>query len=189
MAKFTALPLVSMDSNLNKPRPVGLLHLEDPATEVYVDFAESRCRAVSQSDKLEYAEYILQRDRSHELIVEDNDRHVVGILSTTDVIGPKALTAASKQRVAHDELLVKAVMTPLEQIPVIDNGILVHAKIGNIIKTMNENKAKFLLVVKESDDGHELCGLFSLLSISQQLHRDVAKAAGIPESILELKNQ
>jgi CBS-domain-containing membrane protein len=175
MTKFTALPTVSVGKDLIKPRPVGLLDLENNASEVYLNFMETRCRSVSEGDKLEYAEYILQRDRRHELVVENKDRHVVGILSTTDVISPKAVAAANNQRIQHDEVLVKAVMTPLEQIPAIDVGILVHAKIGNIIVTMNEQKAKFLLVTQKTSEGHELCGLFSLIHISQQLHKDVAK--------------
>lgn len=189
MTNFTALPIVDVHSKLAKPRPIGLLHLEDAATEIYLDFSQSRCRYVSETDKLEYAQQILQRNGSHELIVEDNDRHVAGIISTTDVIGPKALTAANTQRVGHDELLVKAVMTPLKCIPIICADILVHAKIGHVVRTMNDNKASFLLVAKKTNEGYELCGLFNLIHISQQLHQDVARAAGIPSNILELKNR
>lgn len=191
MAKFTALPTIELTNKkaMSKPKPIDLIHLEDPATAIYTDYSQKRCRIVSQSDKLEYAEYIMQRDSTHELVVENNDRQVVGILSTTDVMGPKALTAANKQRVHHDDLTVKAVMTPLDNTPVIDTGILVHAKVGNIIATMNNKKAKFLLVAKTSGEGHELCGLFSLVSISQQLHKDVAAAAGITDSLLDLKNK
>ena len=191
MAKFTALPTVNFDNSksMSKPRPIDLIHLEDPATTIYTDYNQKRCRIVSQSDKLEYAEYIMQRDSTHELVVEDSDRVVVGILSTTDVMGPKALTAANKQRVHHDDLTVKAVMTPLDKTPIIDAGILVHAKVGNIIATMNDRKAKFLLVSKETKDGYELAGLFSLVTISQQLHKDVAAAAGLTESLLDLKNK
>jgi hypothetical protein len=191
MAKFTALPTISVpsDKTITKPRPIGLLHLEDPASEIYIDYSQKRCRIVTQSDKLAYAEYVMQRDSTHELIVEDNDRHVVGVLNTGDVMGPKALTAANKQRVHHDDLLVKAVMTPVDKTPIIDAGILVHAKVGNIIATINDSKARFLLVAKESEGAYELCGLFSLIHISQVLHKDVAKAAGISDSILDLKDK
>lgn len=191
MTHFSALPTVALSDNqsIQKPQPFDLLQLDDKASEIYIDYSEKRCRIVSQSDKLEYAESVMQRDRTHELVVEDNDRGVVGILSTTDVTGPKALTAANKQRVHHDDLTVKAVMTPVDKIPAMDEGILVHAKVGNIIATMNEHKARLMLITKEIDGGLQLCGIFSLISISQQLHKDVAKQAGISDSLLDLKQQ
>jgi hypothetical protein len=191
MTKFTALPTIHLpsDKSMSKPRPLGLLHLDDSAREIYVDYNQKRCRTITQSDKLEYAEYIMQRDSTHELVVEDNRRYVVGILSTSDMMGPKALTAANTQRIHHDDLLVNAVMTPLFNTAIIDESILVHAKIGHIIATMNDHKTKFLLVAKHTNDDYELCGLFSLVAISHLLHKDVVKAAGISDSVLDLKHK
>jgi CBS-domain-containing membrane protein len=191
MTKFTALPTIRIPNNqsMKKPRPLGLLDLEDSADEIYMDYHLKRCRTITQSDKLEYAEYLMQRDSAHELVVEDNDRHVVGILSTSDLMGPKALTAANNQRIHHNDLLVKAVMTPLSHIPIMDEAILVHAKVGHIITTINEHQAKFLLVAKQVNASYELSGLFSLVAISHLLHKDVAKAVGISDSILDLKQK
>lgn len=180
MTTFSSLPLIDLapDQNIGKPRPFSLLQLEDSIEAVYVDFSKQRCRCIDPSEKLSYAERIMDRDCAHELLVEQ-DQVIIGVLGINATRGPKAMKLAEKQRTTHDKLLTKHVMTPINEIPVISESVLKHAKIGNLVSTMNDQKARYLLV---ADSTNRLVGLCSIDTISHALHKNVAASAGLSSS-------
>ena len=175
MAHYQALPTFDPQSStqeaLTKPWAMDILHLDDPATDAWVDYKTNRCRVIAQTDTLQYAEHVIQRDACHELFVENTEGGIVGILSLRELHGPHAMEVAAKQLINHDNILVKSIMIPLSKLPMMEASIFAHAKIGNVLATLDAFKANFLLILADAagEDSMQLCGLLNRHTIKQRL--------------------
>ena len=110
---------------------------------------------------------------AHWLIIVDENHEPAGILSSKDVLGTKPTKVIQDLKITRDKLCNKMIMTPITDVPCMDEDLLKHAKVGHIVETMKEAGATYLLVVKKHEEGHQICGLFYKLQINSQLHDSV----------------
>jgi len=104
------------------------------------------------------------------LLVVDQDRKVVGLLSASDILGEKPVLAASGGGLRRQEVMVRDVMTPQENLEVLDMAEVRAAKVGHIVATLKKAGRQHAVVVERDARGRQLVrGLFSATQIARQL--------------------
>jgi len=126
----------------------------------------------------------------HLLLVTNKQNQVVGLISSEDLLGNKPIQTAHEKGFSRNEIRVEMVMTPQKQVLTLNFEDLKYAKVGHIIKTLNENRQHYALVVKlQADDNQKIKGLFSLSQISKQIGTDLTRDKLIAENLAELQHQ
>ena len=104
------------------------------------------------------------------LLVVDQDRKVVGLVTATDILGEKPVLAASQRGLRRDEVLVRDVMTPQERLEVLGMSEVRAAKVGHIVSTLQKAGRQHAMVVEHDAKGRQTVrGLFSITQIARQL--------------------
>ena len=67
------------------------------------------------------------------LFVVDEEQHLKGIITSIDILGEKPIKHMQRVNCKRDDIDVKDVMTPIEQIQVLDLSDVEYAKTGNKI--------------------------------------------------------
>lgn len=179
MTQYQPLPTLSNQllsrEPIERPEFGSILHLDDPATRAAQSYAHSHVYTIRADDTLAYAQAAMKRDARHDTFVQNSDCQLIGLLSSSDTIGPKAIKMAAKHRTHHDELLAHTLMTKLDEIPCISEGVLKHAKVGNIVSTLNHHKSQFLLIASDQSN-QQIVGLFNRLDLCERLKPEEAKS-------------
>lgn len=190
MAKYEALTHITLDTNTSFIHPgtlPELVHADDDASSVMVDFNKRPLFMIYPDQSIDIALQELKHHGIHMLLVVDKERRVHGLIATEDLLGEKPIKHMQERRLKHDEVLVKMVMQPIDQLLAIDKHELRNAKVGHVIMTLKEARQHYALVVDTNGDLPKVCGLFSSFQISKQLHADVNSALlGSVSSIAKL---
>ena len=145
--------------------------IHSPALAVMTDFQRQPPITVSRDTSLEDANKLMAVSQGHYLLVADEQRHLLGIVTEAGTRGHRPLAAAHRLGVKPAELVVGDVMISKH-----DDAEVMHlrdvgaARVGNVLAALRELGAPFCLVVDhDEEDHHVLCGVFSLSQIDRQL--------------------
>jgi CBS-domain-containing membrane protein len=104
------------------------------------------------------------------LLVVDQDRRVVGLITATDILGEKPVLAASQRGLRREEVLVRDIMTPQERLQVLGMADVRAAKVGHIVSTLQRSGRQHAMAVDYDAKGRQTVrGLFSATQIARQL--------------------
>jgi len=104
------------------------------------------------------------------LLVVDQDRKVLGIITAPDILGEKPVLAASERGLQRQEVLVRDVMTPQEKLEVLEMADVRAAKVGHIVATLKKAGRQHAVVVeRDARDRQLVRGLFSATQVARQL--------------------
>lgn len=187
---YNALPSVNLDAK-NRYEPLlnfpELLHLEDPATDIMVDFNVIQPPVTHPRETIAGVLSAIKGSAIHVLLVLENN-HVVGLISAEDVLGEKPLRISQERRVSHEQIHVHAVMTPSEHILAIDYKELRAAKIGHVLETFKDQQKHYLLAVETDEDGaQKIRGVIYIYDIVKRLNKDLVLELREARSLLELR--
>ena len=144
--------------------------LEDPALQVMTDLKAVTAVIVLSGDALDEAHRRMIQRGVRLLLVVDQDRRVVGVITATDVLGEKPMRVIAQRGVRRQELLVRDVMSPQETLEVLDLAQVRSAKVGHIVATLKRSGRQHALVIEQDAAGQQcLRGLFSATQIARQL--------------------
>ena len=144
--------------------------LDDPALQVMTDFRATTAIIVLSGDALDEAHRRMIQRGVRLLLVVDQDRRVVGVITATDVLGEKPTREIAHRGVRRDELLVRDVMTPQALLEVLDLAAVRAAKVGHIVATLQSAGRQHALVVEEDASGRQMVrGVFSATQVARQL--------------------
>lgn len=179
MPKYQALPTTTIHSNgimLQTHELPELVHLDDSALSVMIDYTKTPPHTITPSDTMDHAIHEMEVSGVHLLLVMNDEGHFQGILSSEDVWGEKPIQLIQERRIHRDQVLVKMIMVPYTQITALTIDIVDSATVGHIVKTLSEHKQHYALVIEPcSDKSIQLIrGIFTLSQISKQLHTDIA---------------
>src|SRR5687767_9904731 len=73
------------------------------------------------------------------LLVVDQDRRVVGVITATDLLGEKPMRVIAQRGIRREELLVRDVMSPQETLEVLDLATVRTAKVGHVVATLKRS--------------------------------------------------
>ena len=149
------------------PERVGL---DDPALQVMTDFKAVTAVIVLSGDPLDEAHHRMIQRGVRLLLVIDQDRRVVGVITATDILGERPLQVTAQRNMRRQELVVRDVMTPQDALEVLDIADVRAGKVGHIVATLRHSGRQHALVVEHDSKGRQTVrGVFSATQIARQL--------------------
>ena len=166
---FSVLPTGSAYAQPSQVVPERVT-LEDPANNVMTDFKGATAVIILSGDSIEEAHRRMIQRGVRLLLVVDQNRSVVGVITATDILGEKPMQAVSQRGIRREELVVRDVMTPQERLEVLSMTDVRVARVGHIVSTLKQSGRQHALVV-EHDAAHRsiVRGVFSATQIARQL--------------------
>ncbi|MDB5955280.1 hypothetical protein [Ramlibacter sp.] len=155
---------------LRRP-PLPRVHLDSPAEQVMTRMADLAAATVMPHEDLEQAKQRMAQQDAQVVLVAAQMPQVLGVLAIEDLHGEKPLRLVSARRLAYKDLRVADLMHPVSQLDSIDLRTLRHARVAQIVATLNRSGRPHLLVVEpRSDSGIlQLRGLLSKTQVERQL--------------------
>lgn len=191
MAKYEILPTIELDpetAQLRSQTLPELVHLDDPATLVMTDFRLTIPHIIHESEPMDEALHEMKEKSVHWLLVVDKENHIIGLIGSDDILGEKPIKLIQERRISREQVLVNMTMEPLDQVTAFDLENIKHARVGNIVNTMQELRVHYALVVKAGEDGNTVVGIFNTSQISRQLHQEITQRLRA-ESLSELQEK
>jgi CBS domain-containing protein len=125
------------------------------------------------------------------LLVVDENRKVVGIITATDLLGEKPLQVIAERGCRREDVRVRDIMTPTHRLEVLHMNDVRRAKVGHIVATLKMAGRQHAVVV-EVDHDHDgkqtIRGLFSATQIARQLGVAI-QASEIARTFSEIEAQ
>ncbi len=190
---YESLPTLTVSENntySHPPRRPELVYMSDPATDVMINFETARPFTVSPRNTLDEANLSLKSSNSHIILVVEGEQ-VVGVVSSEDILGERPMRIVQERRIKREEILVRAVMTPIDKLMAIDYEELTHTKVGHVVNTLIQNKQHYMLVVdiEESSNEQRVHGLLYIYDIVKRLDKDLPSELREAGSLLELQHK
>ena len=144
--------------------------LEDSALLVMTDLRSNTAVIILSGDTVEEAHRRMIQRGVRLLLVVDQNRRVVGVVTASDILGEKPMQAVAQRGVTREELLVRDIMTAQERLEVLDFEAVRTAKVGHIVATLRRAGRQHAVVVEpDGPTRHTVRGLFSATQIARQL--------------------
>jgi len=143
---------------------------DDPALSVMTDLKRVTAVIVLPGDTVDEAHARMIQRGVRLLLVVDQNRKVLGIITASELLGEKPVQVASERGIRREEISVRDVMTPHERLEVLDLADLRAAKVGHIVTTLHKVGRQHALVAERDAKGQQtVVGLFSATQIARQL--------------------
>jgi CBS domain-containing protein len=143
---------------------------DDAALTVMTDLTRVTAIIILPGDAVDEAHRRMIQRGVRLLLVVDQDRKVVGLISASDILGEKPVQAASGRGLRREEVMVRDVMTPQERLEVLAMADVRASKVGHIVATLRKAGRQHALVVESDGRGRQTVrGLFSATQIARQL--------------------
>ena len=189
---YSRLPTRHLDKTAGLLRPTCKLpehvKLDNPALDVMTDFRRMTAFFASPNDTLHQAEAQMIRRKVRLLFVMDCEDQVAGLVTTTDIYGEKPMQVVQSRGIHRYEVLVADIMTPVEQLEVIDFDDLSHASVGHVLETLKARGRQHALVVESVDGQKMVRGLLSLSQLCKQLGV-VVETTEVAHTFIEIEQQ
>ena len=144
--------------------------LDDPALQVMTDLRSVTAVIILSGDSVDEAHARMIQRGVRLLLVVDQNRQVVGVITASDILGEKPMQVTAQRGIRRQELLVRDVMTPQNRLEVLDANDVRTAKVGHVVATLRQSGRQHALVVESSGSARQIVrGLFSATQIARQL--------------------
>lgn len=173
-APLEFVPLQSVSGvRIAQVRRADAITLDSPATGVMTDFALTPAATIEPEASADFATDYMRRRGVRALLVVDAGGEVIGILTSTDLLGEKPIKHALDYGVARSEIRVSDLMTSRAQLELLVFDEVRQARVGRIVATLQRAGRQHFLVVEHGADGEKVRGIFSLSQIARQLGIDL----------------
>jgi hypothetical protein len=154
------------------PQP-ALVQPESPAIEVMTDLKRVAAVTTRRLATVDEANRTMITHSVRALFVVDDER-IAGVITSTDVLGEKPIQITQQRGIRHDEVLVRDVMTPADQLEVMDFAEVLSARVGDVVAALRLSGRQHALVVEQTSGEatgprNVVRGIFSLTQIAKQL--------------------
>ncbi len=188
---YTPLPSLALEPGSSYHRPDAelpeLVHLDSPALSVMTDLTKVPAVTVSPSANLGEANQTMIAAQVRLLLVVDENKKVVGLITSTDLLGEKPMLLARKINAPIQDLTVADVMIAQPELDVLDMKDVERARVGDVAATLKNQGRRHALVVERTGEGMLVRGIFSCTQISKQLGKPVEDSDGRAGTFTELK--
>ena len=158
---------------LRSQTPAGRVEASSPATQVMTDLTRVAAVSTWSYATVGEARQAMIAHRVRALFVVDADDAVLGIITSTDVMGEKPIQVAHQRGVPHDEVLVREVMTPSDALEAMEFADVLRARVGDIVASLRLAGRQHAIVIESAPDAtartRTVRGIFSLTEIARQL--------------------
>jgi len=169
---YLSLPSHNLGQKAGFRRPAqAKVALESPALTVMTDLTLVSPATIGPDASIETANRFMIMRGVRLLLVVDEREDVVGVISTTDILGERSMSVAAGRGLRRDELAVADVMTPAERVEVIALADVEGARVGHVVATLMHAGRQHALVVDKQADSDRLMvrGILSLSQVARQL--------------------
>ena len=145
--------------------------MESPALAVMTDLRQIPAATIDLDAPLDAANRFMIRRGVRLLLVTDDAREVLGLITANDVLGEKPVKFALERGVKRQDIRVTDIMTPRERLQVLLYADVAHADVGHVVATLKHAGRQHALVVDQGADGktQTLRGIYSVSQIARQL--------------------
>lgn len=143
--------------------------MASPALKVMTDLKRVRAVTTQPHVSLDHVHQHMIHNGVRMVLVTDAQHHVIGLLTASDLLGPRPLQMAVKLGMAHDQLRVEHVMTPARDVQVLTYRDVTHADVAEIVETLRDAARQHALVMEPGEHGQQIRGIFSISQIERQL--------------------
>ena len=190
---YQPLPFLPLPPGTGYAQPtqtaLDRVHLDSPGSDVMTDLTRITAVIVLAGDTVDEAHRRMIQRGVRLLLVVDQDRKVMGVITANDVSGEKPVQIAVQQGLHRDEVLVRNVMTPRANLQVLDMDKVRASKVGHIVATLKQAGRQHTLVVDRGEKGDlRLRGIFSTTQIFRQLGMNV-QPSDVASTFAEIEAQ
>jgi len=175
MTQPATLPLHRLPGPVGcfEPRQEFTAQVSDssPALLVMTDLRQQVAFSIEPNASVDRALQRMKTVGVRLLFVVNPEKDVVGLITSTDILGEKPLKFRQELQLRHDEVMVRDIMTPQAQLEALNMGDVLRASVGDIVATLRSVGRRHALVLDE-DPGNgrpAIRGIFSASQIGKQL--------------------
>ncbi|MBE0614665.1 MAG: CBS domain-containing protein [Burkholderiales bacterium] len=145
--------------------------IDSPALDVMTDLRQIPAATIDLEAPLDAANRFMIRRGVRLLLVTDDDRQVLGLITSNDILGEKPVQFALERGIKRQEIYVRDIMTPCEQLEALSYADLIQAEVGHVVATLKHSGRQHALVTDMSADDNvqAVRGIFSASQIARQL--------------------
>lgn len=174
---YSALPLIGLNEHtgFQSYELAGHINESSPAVKVMTDFKHIAPVTIDEDVRIDDALDKMRVYGVRLLLVIDNDREVLGIISAKDIQGEKPIKISQESRISRADIRVNMIMSPRSEMKVLNMAHVANAQVGDIMQTLKQYGRQHLLVVDSDaiNSKQKVRGLFSTTQISKQLGKDL----------------
>lgn len=159
-----------------------LVHFNDPAQTVFIDFTKEHPVTIKPDLSIEQALERMKHSGLCMLLVIDEHKRLLGEIIADDIMGDKPVCLAESSGMHHSEITVAMMMIPREKVRVLEIEHLRDACVGHIIATLHALESRYVLVIEDGS----IRGLYAAGQISQQLGRNIMDEEVPAHSLAEM---
>jgi CBS domain-containing protein len=147
------------------------VRMDSPALAVMTDLRQIPAATIDLEAPLDAANRFMIRRAVRLLLVSDDARQVLGLITANDILGEKPVQFALERGIKRHEIRVGDIMTPYERLEVLHYADLVQAEVGHVVATLKHSGRQHALVADFGSDGktQAVRGIFSTSQIARQL--------------------
>lgn len=155
------------------PEQIGV---SSPAIDVMTDLQKVTAVTIEPTQSVDTAKLRMIKHGVRLLLVADESNTILGLLTSTDILGEKPMQYIQKHGGRREDILVRDVMTPHEKLEVLCMADVNRAKVGSIVATLKKSGRQHALVVDKGgpDQNQVVRGIFSTSQIARQLGTEIS---------------
>ena len=145
--------------------------LESPAAAVMTDLDRVVAVTIGPGASIETANQCMIAVGVRLLLVVDEEQRILGLITASDILGEKPVKHLQRTGETFSEILVSDLMTPQEELDVLQLQDVSRARVGDIVATLKYFGRQHALVVETAGDqaSQRIRGIFSATQIGRQL--------------------
>ncbi|MBI5910970.1 MAG: CBS domain-containing protein [Betaproteobacteria bacterium] len=147
------------------------VRVDSPALAVLTDLRQIPAATIDPEAPVDAANRFMIRRGVRLLLVSDDERRVLGLITSNEVLGEKPVQFALERGIKRQEIRVRDIMIPCGRLEVLHYADLIHAEVGHIVATLQHSGRQHALVADMGGDGktQTVRGIFSASQIARQL--------------------
>jgi hypothetical protein len=144
--------------------------LADPAVRVVTDFTWERPLTIAEERPIHEGLREMILAGVHSLLVMQGDV-VTGLITSYDIRGERLVQFLRYGNyIRHDQIEVRQIMTPWNQVPTLDWHAVLEGRVANLIEFFRSTRATHAVIVEYADQGAAFVrGLISKTRLEHQL--------------------
>ena len=129
------------------------VRIDSPALSVMTDLRQIPAATIDLEAPVDAANRFMIRRGVRLLLVSDDERQVLGLITSNDVLGEKPVQFALERGIKRQEIRVRDIMIPCERLEVLHYADLIHAEVGHVVATLQRAGWQHALVSDMGADG------------------------------------
>lgn len=165
---------------------------DSPAIEVMTDLSRVAAVTTRSLATIDEANQTMIAHDVRALFVVDDNRTVLGIITSTDILGEKPIQLTQQRGIRHDEVIVRDVMTAAGRLEAMEFDDVLHARVGDVVASLRLSGRQHALVIERASAGatgpmQTVRGVFSLTQIARQLGLPPQSVHDIGRTFVEIE--